>query len=256
MDLQLKNRRAIVLGGTRGIGAAICERLLAEGAHVTICARSADGVKKFIADHADHRESLQGVAVDIADHRALGTFVADIANSQDGLDILISNASALTSGDAPEMFRECLETDVLGAVTAVNAARDGLRKAAKEKGDAAIVAISSVAALTARGPSAYGAVKAALIHYIAGVARAEACHGVRANCVSPGTIYFKGGMWHRVEKHMPDLFQQTTARNPTGRLGSPEEVAASTVFLASPLSGFTTGSNLVVDGKIAEGVQY
>ena len=74
--------------------------------------------------------------------------------------------------------------------------------------------------------------------------------------MSPGNTYFPGGVWTQIEKGNPDLFKQAMALNPTGRMGTPQEMANAAVFLASPASSFTTGTNLVVDGALTRGVQY
>ena len=78
----------------------------------------------------------------------------------------------------------------------------------------------------------------------------------RANCLSPGKIFFEDGVWDRRRREEPERFQAALARNPTGRMGTPEEVADAVGFLASPISGFTTGANLVVDGGLTQRVQY
>ncbi len=79
---------------------------------------------------------------------------------------------------------------------------------------------------------------------------------MRVNTVSPGTVYFKGGVWDMIEQHMPDTFKQAMERNPTGRMATPQDIANATVFLASPASSFTTGTNLVVDGAISRRVNF
>jgi len=79
---------------------------------------------------------------------------------------------------------------------------------------------------------------------------------VRANLVSPGTVYFKGGVWEMVEKGMPERFSQALARNPMGRMGSPQEIANAAVFLASPRASFITGTNLIADGGITQRVGF
>jgi NAD(P)-dependent dehydrogenase (short-subunit alcohol dehydrogenase family) len=98
--------------------------------------------------------------------------------------------------------------------------------------------------------------KAALIHYAAGLAYQLAGKGIRVNCVSPGNTYFEGGVWHSIKNNNPDLYAQALGLNPTGRMALPEEIARGVVFLASPASSFTTGTNLVIDGALTRGVQY
>jgi 3-oxoacyl-[acyl-carrier protein] reductase len=79
---------------------------------------------------------------------------------------------------------------------------------------------------------------------------------VRANVVSPGTVYFKGGVWNVVEEKMPDRYKAALSRNPMGRMGTPQEVANAAVFLVSPRASFITGTNLIVDGAISQRVQF
>jgi len=256
MDLQLKGKRAIVLGGTRGIGRAIAETLASEGADVAICARNADQVEEAVAALKKKGVRATGAPVDIAKGAELKTWVADAAKTLGGLDILISNASALTQGAHIEAWEQLLKIDVLGAVNAFEAAREHLEAAAAERGDASCVFISSVSAAETHNASAYGAIKAALIHYAKGLAREYAKKKVRVNVVSPGTIYFKGGVWEMIEKNMPDRFSMSMKANPTGRMGTPQEIANASVFLASPMSTFTTGANLIVDGAITQRVNF
>jgi 3-oxoacyl-[acyl-carrier protein] reductase len=145
----------------------------------------------------------------------------------------------------------------MGAVRSFEAARPFLTKAAAAHGDASFTIISSVSAAEAgSGISAYGAMKSALIHYAKGVARETAAQHIRCNVVSPGTVFFEGGVWGNVKAHMPDFFETMIKRNPTGRMATPEEIGSATVFLASPLSAFTTGINMVVDGAISARVNF
>jgi 3-oxoacyl-[acyl-carrier protein] reductase len=102
----------------------------------------------------------------------------------------------------------------------------------------------------------YAAVKAALVPYVKGVARSLAHKGVRANLVSPGNIYFKGGVWNTVEERNPETFKMMLSLNPMGRMGTPEEVANAVVFLTSPRAGFITGTNLIIDGALTQRVQF
>ena len=137
------------------------------------------------------------------------------------------------------------------------AARPFLEQAGADNGDAAF--IIHLVGLGRRGearPAAYGAIKAALIHFAKGVAREAAPRHLRCNVVSPGTVFFEGGVWGQTKEHAPDFFKMMIARNPTGRMATPEEIAAATVFLASPLSVFTTGINMVVDGAIGQRANF
>lgn len=256
MDLQLKGKTAVVTGASRGIGRSIAELFAEEGANVAICARNADQVAAAVEDLKGRGVEAWGQAVDIADGPALKAFVAGAGERLGGIDVLVSNASALVNGGSEDDWRAMFDIDVMGAVRSFEAAAPFLEAAAQAKGDAAFVMISSVSAAETQGGSAYGPMKAALIHYAKGLARQYAARKVRANVVSPGTVLFEGGVWGNVRDQMPGFFEQMIKRNPTGRMATPEEIAAATVFLASPLSAFTTGSNLLVDGAISSRVNF
>jgi len=256
MDLHLKGKRAIVLGGTRGIGRAIAETLAGEGADVAICARNAEQVEEAVGALRKKGVRATGAAVDISKGEELKAWVGEAAKTFGGIDILVSNASALTMGVHAEAWEQLLKIDILGAVNAFDAARPHLEKAAADNGDASFVMISSVSAAETQNAQAYGAIKAALIHYAKGLAREFAKKRVRVNVVSPGTIYFKGGVWHMIEQNMADRYNAAMKANPTGRMGTPQEIANAAVFLSSPASSFTTGANLIVDGAITQRVNF
>jgi 3-oxoacyl-[acyl-carrier protein] reductase len=256
MDLQLKGKKAIVTGASRGIGRAIAETLAAEGCDVAICARGQAGVDEVVGALSAKGVTAFGAAVDIADGPALKAWVSESAERLGGLDILVSNASALTRGAGEDDWKAMYDVDLMGAVRALEAARPFLEKAGAEKGDAAFIITSSVSAAEASAPGAYGAIKAALIHFAKGVAREAAPRHLRCNVVSPGTVLFEGGVWGVTRDRAPDFFKMMIGRNPTGRMGTPEEIAAATVFLASPLSAFTTGINMVVDGGITQRANF
>jgi 3-oxoacyl-[acyl-carrier protein] reductase len=256
MDLRLSGKKAIVTGASRGIGRAIAEALAAEGASVAICARGQAGVDEVVASLTAKGASAFGAAVDIADGAALKAWVSASAERLGGLDVLVSNASALTRGAGEDDWKAMYDVDLMGAVRALEAARPHLEKAGAEKGDAAFIITSSVSAAEASAPGAYGAIKAALIHFAKGVAREAAPRHLRCNVVSPGTVFFEGGVWGNAKAHAPDFFKMMIGRNPTGRMGTPEEIAAAAVFLASPLSAFTTGINMVVDGGITQRANF
>jgi 3-oxoacyl-[acyl-carrier protein] reductase len=250
MDLGLKGKAAIVTGATRGIGRAIADLLAEEGADVAICARNADQVRSAVAALQAKGGRAFGKAIDIADAAQLKGFIAEAGDALGGIDILVSNASAKAYSPSEDDWRRMFEVDLMGAVRSFDAARQRLEAAADAQGDAAFIIVSSISASESLGASSYGPIKAALIHYAKGLARQTAARKLRVNVISPGSILFEDGYWGEVQREQPEFFAEMIRRNPTGRMGTPEEIAVATVFLASPRSSFTTGMNMVVDGSI------
>ncbi|MBV8777542.1 MAG: SDR family oxidoreductase [Alphaproteobacteria bacterium] len=253
MDLGLKGKKALVSGGTRGIGRAIVEQLAEEGCDVAFCARSAGPVAETVAALEKKGVRAHGSAVDVADLAALKSWVADAAAALGGIDVFVANVSALAQGMDEESWRRGFEIDVMATVFGCEAALPHLEKSSC----GSIVAVGSTAMAEVYGPTrSYAAVKAALIPYIKGLARNLAAKNIRANLVSPGNVYFKGGVWNIVEQRNPEMFKAMLSRNPTGRMGTPREVANAVVFLASPRASFITGTNLIVDGALTQRVQF
>jgi NAD(P)-dependent dehydrogenase (short-subunit alcohol dehydrogenase family) len=251
MDLQLNGTRVLVTGGTRGIGRAIVEAFLDEGAFVGFCARDSDEVSAT-QNALQDRGSVTGSVVDVADGEALAAWVAESAEAFGGLDVVVANVSALAIPDSEENWQASLNVDLMHTVRLVRAAMPHL----EQSDSASIIAISSVSGREsdfASGP--YGTAKTAIIGYINGLALQLAEKGIRANTVSPGNTYFEGGVWASIETGNPDLFTMAVGLNPTGHMGTPEEVAAPVVFLASPVARRISGTNLVVDGALTRGIQ-
>jgi 3-oxoacyl-[acyl-carrier protein] reductase len=243
VDLGLKGLKALVTGGSKGIGRRAADIFAAEGAHVSICARNKAEVDATVAAIKATGVSGYGEAVDVADKAALEAWIAASATALGGIDILVANVSALAVEDNEEAWRKEFEVDMLHTVRAVNACLPYLEKSKAP----AIVIVSSVSGreVDFTGP-AYGAFKAFAL----------APKMIRVNVVSPGNTYFEGGVWQYIEKNIPDLFKQAMDLNPTGRMATPEEIGRGIVFLASPASSFTTGTNLVIDGALTRGVQF
>jgi NAD(P)-dependent dehydrogenase (short-subunit alcohol dehydrogenase family) len=249
----LTGRTAIVTGGTRGIGRAIATLLAAEGADVAICARNREGVDQTVAQI--ERAGVKGVGgvVDVADLAALRSWVGEAGRALGSLDIFVANVSALAQGMDEAAWRRGFEIDVMATVFGIEAALPLL----EQSQSGAIVAVGSTAMAEVYGPTrSYAAVKAALLPYIKGLARNLAAKNIRANIVSPGNVFFEEGVWDNVRRNNPEMFAQMLARNPTGRMGTPEEVANAVVFLASPRASFITGTNLIIDGALTQRVQY
>ena len=260
MDLGLAGRKAIITGASRGIGRSVAHRLAAEGASVAVCARKAEGVATRVealqADLAPGATAW-GSVVDIADHEAVRAWVAEAGERLGGIDIVVSNASALGGPpDTVEKWRKVFEVDVLGAVVLVEAAMPFL----EASGSGAIVQMSTITAVEYHGypggTRSYGALKASLLNWVSQLAIELAPKGIRANAVSPGPIYIADGSWGGIETRNPEYFEANRAHHPAGRLGTPEEVANVVAFLASPAASWVTGENVVVDGGFTRRVAF
>lgn len=250
MDLHLRGLRALITGGSKGIGRATAELFGAEGADVAICARDRDGVAAAVAALQAKGGKASGEALDVADGAALKAWIAATA-ARGGIDILVCNVSALAVGDTQESWGKSFQTDMMHTVNAVSAALPHLEKSSA----ASIAIVSSVSGFEVDfAAGSYGATKAALIHYAKGLSQQLAVKRIRVNAVSPGNTYFAGGVWQNIEQTMPDLFKSTLAVNPSGRFGTPEEVAYGIVMLSSPLASRISGTNLVIDGALTKAV--
>jgi 3-oxoacyl-[acyl-carrier protein] reductase len=251
MDLGLKGKRAVVTGGSKGIGRAIAETFAAEGADVSVCARNVDELAVAVAALKSRGVRAFGRTIDVADPTALGAWIASSAADLGGIDALVCNVSALAVGDTAETWERTFRTDMMHSVNAVAAAVPFLEQSTS----GSIVLISSVSGFEVDfAAGSYGAMKAALIHYAKGLSRQLVARGIRVNCVSPGNTYFDGGIWQTIEKNMPDLYNSTLKVNPTGRFGTPAEVANGVVFLSSPAASRISGANLVIDGALTVAV--
>jgi 3-oxoacyl-[acyl-carrier protein] reductase len=251
MDLGLRGKSVLVTGGSKGIGRAVAELFADEGANVAICARNGDEVAKVVKALLAKGIKSWGRAIDVADPVALKQWVEDAAAELGGIDTIVCNVSALAVGNTQETWDKSFRTDMMHTVNSIAAALPYLEKSKS----ASIEIVSSVSGFEVDfAAGSYGAMKAALIHYAKGLSSQLIAKGIRVNAVSPGNTYFEGGIWQNIERGVPDLYKTAMSLNPTGRMGTPQEVAAGVVFLASPVSSRISGTNLIIDGALTKAV--
>ena len=245
MLIEFSGRRVVVAGASRGIGRSIALAFAKAGAGVSICARGADALAATHAEIAAFGNPAHAAICDLSQRDAIEGYVAEAAGELGGIDILVNNATAGSSDDSEAGWEASLGVDLLAVVRASRIALPHLLRGTTPS----IVNIASGSGLnpSVRTP-AYGAAKAAVIHYTRTQAAALARSGVRVNCVAPGSIEFPGGSWERRRSDDPALYASILAASPTGRLGTPEEVADVVLFLASPFANWVTAQIISVNG--------
>ncbi|UQN28970.1 SDR family NAD(P)-dependent oxidoreductase [Brachybacterium kimchii] len=235
--------RILVTGGCSGIGRATSARFLELGAHVAVLDLSPTGAPEGATVHV----------VDLGDRAATGTAVDAAAESLGGLDVVVNNAGVSAVGDVTanddEEWARVLSVNVTAMARVTAAALPHLRRSAH----AAVVNMSSIAATAGLQERVlYSATKGAVQAMTFAMATDHVREGVRVNCVNPGTVATE--FVDRMVQNFPDPVAERAAldaRQPTGRMVTPQEVAESVVFLASPLNSSTTGTSLAVDGGMS-----
>lgn len=251
MDLGLMGKNVLVTGATRGIGRAIAQAFLEEGASVSICARSSDDIDAAVAAMGSQGRVV-GRSVDAGDPVAMREWVEWSRDQLGGIDVFVHNTSAKPARKL-DRWIDNFNVDLMSLVHGVEAATPALAA-----GGGTVISIGTTAMSEHFGPGSgsYSALKAAVTNWTLGQAQVLGQQGIRCNVVSPGPIMVEGGDWDMIRTAMPPFFEATSKAHPFGHIGEPADVANAVVFLASSAARHINGANLTVDGGFLKRVDY
>jgi NAD(P)-dependent dehydrogenase (short-subunit alcohol dehydrogenase family) len=238
-EAEFAGRRALVTGAGSGIGAAVARRLAAGGASVVLADVRGDGIEALAAELGGDAEPL---LLDVRDEEV-------VAGAVGGLDVLANVAGIGSTQSAPEtplaVWEDVFAVNARGTFLTCKHAIPGMAA----RGGGAIVNVASVAALVGlRNRAAYCASKGAVVALTRALAVDHVGDGIRVNAVCPGTV---DSPWvRRLVEEAGESLDALRARQPLGRLGTPEEIAEAIVYLASDRAAFVTGSVFTIDGGL------
>ena len=249
MDLNLKNSVVLVTGSSKGIGRAIAESFLSEGARVTISGRQRKDLDETYEELSAkfNPDNIMCFKGDLTDKESIKSCLKMVLNKWGAIDILIENVGSgkVNKKQDGKEWHRVFQLNFGGAVEITSKAIPIMQ--VKKKGS--IVFVASIAGLESIGaPLPYAAAKAALIAYAKNLSREVASKNIRVNTVAPGNVKFPGGRWEEIINENPSILEMIKREVPMGRFGKPDEIASAVTFLASNKASFITGACVVVDG--------
>jgi 3-oxoacyl-[acyl-carrier protein] reductase len=252
MDLGLQGKVAIVTGSSRGLGLASARALVAEGCHVCISARGEEALAEAalaLAAVSSGGAEVLAVSADLGTAAGIARVVDATIGRFGGVDVLVNNVALARGGDllatSDDDWQEAFDQTLFPAIRTSRLVVPSMRA----RGGGAIIVIASIFGREAGGRMTYNAVKAAQISLAKSLAQQLATDNIRVNSVSPGSISFPGGSWHKRQQADPEgIAAFLKAELPFGRFGRAEEVGEVVAFLASARASWISGTSVVVDG--------
>ena len=248
MDLKLKNKIVLIAGSSKGIGFAIAQAFVNEGAKVAITGRDSESLEKACRMLSKGNDVLK-IQGDMANPKTIDSALKKTASHFGKINIVIANVGSGTGKKGFDLkfedWESMLSTNLFGSMMLASKSVSYLTKQ-----NGSIIFISSIAGVeTVGGPLPYTAAKAGLMHAMKQLSREVANKDIRVNAVAPGNIIFPGGRWEKNLAKRKEFFKKYIAAEvPMQRFGKPEEVADAVLFLSSEKASFITGACLVVDG--------
>lgn len=244
MEVSLKDKVALVTGGTRGIGAAIVREFAASGARVATNYRNQEQAEKFQAEMKKAGYDIHLYQADVSDFHACKKLIEDIERDIGPVDILVNNAGVTQDTTLRKMTKEQWDTVIRINLDSVYNMCRNVIEGMLERGSGRIINISSINGQKGQiGQSNYAASKAGMHGFTMALAQETARKGITVNTISPG--YIATDMVMAVPE---DMRNKIIAQIPVSRLGTPEEVAELVTFVASDKAGFITGADISANG--------
>lgn len=251
--MRLSGKTAIITGSASGIGRATAIRFASEGATVAVTDLNAVGGQSTVDAIIANDGSAFFIEADVSDEASVMSMTQTVIEAHGHVDVLVNNAAICEGMDVLDIAPESWDRNLSVVLRSVYLCSRAVLPHMIAGKQGSIVNIASVNGITAVGNAAYSAAKAGVINLTQNMACAYGEHGIRVNAIAPGTI--RTEIWAEREKSNPNVFADIADWYPLKRVGTPDEIASTALFLASDEASFATGALFVIDGGLTAGMR-